>query len=181
VFGDDDEHDVVHACHSCLHIVLLDKVINAIGTYSRQIDIPWCRFTIRLSSFIVLCSKRKTCSASLLTKSFLSFCPSLFRYSTKLRALSDSQVADFGAKLATERDDDDLSRCSISTNRFSTNRFSSLGGNFNVADFRNSLPSTERMGLGDFLREAALGVDVVSEEKETLPESSETKEMTSEE
>jgi hypothetical protein len=37
------------------------------------------------------------------------------------------------------------------------------------------------MGLGDFLREAALGADVVSEGTETLPESSETKEMTSEE
>ena len=113
-----------------------------------------------------------------------SFFPSLFRYSTKLRALSDSQVADFGAKLAVaERDDDFLSRCSVTTNRSSTNRFSSIGGNFNVADLRNSFPTptTERMGLGDFLREAALGADVVSEETKTLTESSETKEMTSEE
>jgi hypothetical protein len=137
---------------------------------------------IKLYRFVF---KDKDVQCEFIDNVFFSFCPSFFRYSTKLRALSDSQAADFGAKLAVEGDDDDLSRCSISTSRvstFSTNRSSSSGGNFNVADFRKtiSLPSTESVGLGDFLREAALGADVVSEEKETLPESSETKEMTSE-
>jgi hypothetical protein len=106
---------------------------------------------------------------------------SIFRYSTKLRALSDSQVADFGAKVAAERDDFDISRLSVSTNRFSTSRFSSVGGSFNVTDFSNSGPCTDRMALSDFLREAALGVEKIHEEHEVLQESAETKEMTSDE
>ena len=109
------------------------------------------------------------------------------RYSTKLRALSDAQVEDFGAKLAVERiegivpDAVNESRASSSlsgSRSTSVSRSSTTEG----LDRPGSLNSSDRLGLGEFLREVeAQGVDALQEQNVSdIVESPETKEMTSE-
>ena len=79
------------------------------------------------------------------------------RYSTKLRALSDAQVEDFGAKLAVERTDivPDAVRESRASSSLSDFRSTSVGSSstFEGFDRPGSLNSSDRLGLGEFLRE----------------------------
>jgi hypothetical protein len=102
------------------------------------------------------------------------------RYSTKLRALSDAQVVDFGALLAVAPVESSLQ--SISTD--SGQRLTSIGSrqSFYSAELRDSYSGTDSLGLGDFLREVEAHGAVALEHQSAmlLEESSETKELTSE-
>lgn len=109
------------------------------------------------------------------------------RYSTKLRALSDAQVEDFGAKLAVERIEDvvpDAARESMAFSPLSDFRSTSVGSSspFEGTDRPESLMSTDKLGLGDFLREVeAQGVDALQQQYVSdIVESPDTKEMTTE-
>ena len=113
--------------------------------------------------------------------------PSLFkcfRYSTKLRALSDAQVADFGAKLALECKD---VAANVSCDSISGHRDTSIGSLprqsfYGPSDFRDSESPVGNLGLGEFLRELE-GADAVSHQDTGLigiQEISETIEMTPE-
>jgi LysM repeat protein len=88
------------------------------------------------------------------------------RYSTKLRALSDAQVADFGAKLALDQYDASHLEVDLS-NRESVS--SSAGERSSVSNLHSYLDSptasrasdasSDALGLGEFLKEAeAIGL-----------------------
>ena len=100
----------------------------------------------------------------------------LFRYSTKLRALSDAQIEDFGAKVAVERPVESQPAVDVvrlPSVSYDSPRLSLSDGN-----------DVDRLGLGDFLKEfEARGADSVAREKFAMEqeESAETREMTSEE
>ncbi len=102
------------------------------------------------------------------------------RYSTKLRALSDAQVVDFGALLAVAPVES--SPWSVSTD--SGQRATSIGSrqSFYSAELRDSDSGTDSLGLGDFLREVEAHGAVALEHQSTvhMEESPETKELTSE-
>lgn len=110
----------------------------------------------------------------------------VFRYSTKLRALSDAQVEDFGAKLALERTDivPDAVRESRASSSLSDFRSTSVGSSSTIEglDRPGSLNSSDRLGLGEFLREVeAQGVDALQQQYVSdIVESPETKELTHE-
>ena len=96
------------------------------------------------------------------------------RYSTKLRALSDVQVVDFGALLAVAPVESSVG--SISTD--SGQRLTSIGSRQSL-DFDSG---TDSLGLGDFLREVEAHGAVALEHHSAMhmEESPETKEFTSE-
>ncbi len=99
----------------------------------------------------------------------------LFRYSTKLRALSDAQIEDFGAKVAVERPVE--SQPAVDVVRLPSVSYDSPRLSMGSDD-------VDRLGLGDFLKEfEARGADAVAKEKFAMEqeESAETREMTSEE
>jgi hypothetical protein len=110
------------------------------------------------------------------------------RYSTKLRALSDAQVQDFGAKLAVERVEDvvhDAPRTSIaSLSDLRSRSISSASGtplSDGASESRDGT-SSDKLGLGEFLREVeAQGVEAIQQQYVTdIVESPDTKEMTPE-
>ena len=101
-----------------------------------------------------------------------------FRYSTKLRALSDAQIEDFGAKVAVERPAE--SKLAVEAAPEPSVSYSSPRLSFDPSDGVD----VDRLGLGDFLKEfEAREVDTVAKEKSSMEheESAETREMTSEE
>lgn len=110
-------------------------------------------------------------------------CPSLTlsRYSTKLRALSDAQVSDFGAKVAVERVSSQESKAAVEAVREPSVSYSSYRFTLDPSDGAES----DRLGLGEFLKEAEeRGVDAIAKEEGAMmgyEECADTKEMTTEE
>jgi hypothetical protein len=119
--------------------------------------------------------------------SFTSVSLMVYRYSTKLRALSDAQVEDFGAKLAVQRVEDNVPDASRASVAFSSDCSTSVGSASDTpfdgsSEFVRDSLNFDKLGLGEFLKEVeAQGVDAIQQQYMTdIVESPETKEMTPE-